>query len=115
VVMNPVRVGLVGDPGQWEWSSYDATAGREKPPACLTTNWVLGQFSGNRGKAEREYREYVHRGIKKGSIWEGVKGQAIRGEDDLVGGFSDYFGRHKDVPEIPRSQRYATRPAWLSR
>ena len=111
VVLNPVRVGLVEDPGQWEWSSYGATAGLQKPPACLTTHWVLGQFSGKRRKAEREYREYVHREIKKGSIWEGVKGQAILGEDDFVGSFSGYLGRHKDVPEIPKSQRYATRPA----
>ena len=62
VVLNPVRAGLVEDPGQWRWSSYGATAGREKPPACLTTSWVLGQFSSKRRKAEREYREYVRRG-----------------------------------------------------
>jgi hypothetical protein len=28
-----------------------------------------------------------------------------------VGSLTDYFGRHKNVPEILKSQRYATRPA----
>jgi len=111
VVLNPVRAHLVEDPGQWRWSSYGATAGREKLPACLTTGWVLGQFSSKRRKAEREYREYVHRGIGKASIWAGVRGQAILGEDDFVDRLTEYLGRHKDVPEIPKSQRYATRPA----
>jgi putative transposase len=111
VVLNPVRAHLVEDPGQWRWSSYGATAGREKLPACLTTGWVLGQFSSKRRKAEREYREYVHLGIGKASIWAGVRGQAILGEDDFVHRLAEYLGRHKDVPEIPKSQRYATRPA----
>ena len=111
VVLNPVRARLVKDPGQWIWDSYGATAGREKPPACLTTSWVLGQFSSKRRKAEREYREYVHRGIGKESIWAGVRGQALLGEDDFVERLTEYLGRHKDVPEIPKSQRYAARPA----
>ncbi len=111
VVLNPVRARLVEEPGQWRWSSYGATAGREKPPGCLTTSWVLRQFSSKKGKAEKEYRQFVRRGIGKESIWAGVKGQAILGEDDFVQSLTDYFGRHKNVPEIPKSQRYAVRPA----
>ena len=111
VVMNPVRVGLVEDPGRWQWSSYGATAGRRKPPACLTTDWVLRQFGSKREKAQREYRAYVRCSMERESIWKGVKGQAILGEDDFVDSFSHYFGRHQDVAEIPKSQRYANRPA----
>jgi putative transposase len=111
VVLNPVRAGLVKDPGQWRWGSYGATAGRKKPPACLSTSWVLGQFSSERRKAEREYRQYVRLGIGKESIWKDVKGQVILGEDDFVSRLTDYFGRHKDVLEIPKGQRYASRPA----
>jgi len=110
VVMNPVRVGLVEDPGRWQWNSYGATAGRRKPPTCLMTDWVLGQFSTKREKAEREYRAYVRSGIERESIWKGVKGQAFLGEDDFVNSFSDYLERHQDVAEIPKSQRYATKP-----
>ena len=98
------------DPGQWGWSSYGATAGKTKPSACLTTSWVLRQFSSKRRKPETEYRDYVRSGVGKESIWKEVKGQAILGEDDFVGRLTDYLGRHKDVPEIPKSQRYAARP-----
>jgi putative transposase len=110
VVLNPVRSHLIETPEQWRWSSYGATAGREKPAACLTTGWILGQFSGKRRKAEKEYCQYVNSGIGKESIWAGVKGQAILGEDDFGDNLTDYLRRHKDVPEIPKSQRYATRP-----
>ena len=109
VVLNPVRAHRVEDLGQWRWSSYGATAGQEKPPACLTTSWVLRQFSSKRRKAEKEYRQFVRWGIGKESIWAGVKGQAILGEDDFVDSLTDYFGRHKNVPEILKSQRYATK------
>ncbi len=44
VVLNPVRARLVEEPGQWRWSSYGATAGREKLPACLTTLSPLDLF-----------------------------------------------------------------------
>jgi putative transposase len=111
VVLNPIRAGLVEGLRQWRWSSYRATAGEAKSPACLTTSWVLRQFSRKRREAEREYRQYVRLGIGKESIWAGVRGQSILGEGDFVARFTDYLGRHKDVPEIPKSQRYATRPA----
>jgi len=110
VVLNPVRAGLVKEPGEWRWSSYGATVGRQKPAACLTTSWVLGQFSDKKGKAEREYRDYVQLGIGKESIWEGVRGQAILGEEGFIGSLTKYLGRHKGVLEIPKSQRYADRP-----
>ena len=111
VVLNPVRSCLVEGPGQWRWSSYGATAGQEKPPACLTTSWVLRQFSSKKRKAETEYCRFVGLGIGKESVWARVKGQTILGEDDFVDSFTDYLGRHKDVPEIPKGQRYAARPA----
>jgi len=40
-----------------------------------------------------------------------VRGQALLGEDDFVDKLTDHLRKHKDVPEIPRSQRYAHRPA----
>lgn len=40
-----------------------------------------------------------------------MRGQALLGEDDFVDKLADHLRKHKDVAEIPRSQRYATRPA----
>jgi hypothetical protein len=101
---------MVENPELWKWSSYCATAGRERPHPSLTTDWVLGQFSGKRAKAEREYRQFVKWGIGEKSIMLDVKGQVILGEDELVNSLADHLKKHKHVPEIPKSQRYANRP-----
>ena len=110
VVLNPVRAGMVARPEDWKWSSYQATAGRESPHPCLTIDWILGQFSRTRGEAGKEYRQFVSWGIGKESIWTDVKGQAILGEDEFVDGLIDHLKKHKDIPEIPKSQRYVNRP-----
>jgi REP element-mobilizing transposase RayT len=110
VVLNPVRAKKVEQPEDWPWSSYLATGGKTKPHPCLTSDWVLGQFSGRRGKAEREYRKFVHWGIGQKSIWTEVRGQALLGEEAFMDKLVDHLKKHRDIPEIPRSQRYATRP-----
>lgn len=110
VVLNPLRARIVERPAQWKWSSYNAFAGKAKPHPSLTTDWVLGQFSGKRGKAEQAYRQFVSSGIGKKSIWQDVKGQVILGEDDFAASLADHLKKHRHVPEIPRSQRYANRP-----
>ena len=38
------------------------------------------------------------------------KGQTLLGEDDFVDSLADHLRRHKDIPEIPKSQRFANRP-----
>ncbi len=111
VVLNPVRARMVEGPESWKWSSYLATAGQAKSHPCLTTDWVLGQFSGKRGKAESEYRQFIRWGIGEETIWTAVRGQALLGEDDFVETLVDHLRKHQDIPEIPRSQRYSTRPA----
>jgi len=110
VVLNPVRAEIVKRPDDWVWSSYRATVGKEKAFPCLNRDWILGQFSKTFDKAEKEYRLFVKGGIDKGAIWNEVKGQSILGEDDFVDSLSDYFKRKQDIPEIPKSQRYANRP-----
>lgn len=109
VVLNPVRAKMVEKPEAWKWSSYKATAGRESCHPCLTVDWVLGQFSGKRGTAEKEYLQFVQWGIGK-SIWHEVRGQSILGEESFADKLVDHLRRNKDIPEIPRSQRYAHRP-----
>ncbi len=54
---------------------------------------------------------FVRWGIGKESIWAGVKGQAILGEDDFLDSLTDYLKKHKNVSEISKGQRYANRPA----
>ena len=111
VVLNPVRARMVQRPDDWKWSSYPATAGRATSHPGLTTDWVLGQFNGKRGKAEQGYRQFVSWGLGKPTIWTEVRGQTLLGEEGFVDRFVDHLKKHKDIPEIPRSQRYAERPS----
>ncbi len=111
VVLNPVRACRVERPGDWRWSSYRATAGKAKPPACLTTDGILGPFSRTRARAEKAYRQFVQGGMGKETLWAEVKGQVLLGDDAFVATLAAYLKRHQDVPEIPKSQRYAHRPA----
>lgn len=110
VVLNPVRAKMVEQPEDHQWSSYSATAGKNQPHSCLTTDWVLGQFSGKRGRAENEYAKYVSWGIGQKTIWTEVRGQALLGEEKFVDKLADHLRKSKDIKEIPRSQRYAHRP-----
>ncbi len=42
VVLKPVRAGMVGDAGDWPWSSYLAMTGQVPVPVWLKTDWLLG-------------------------------------------------------------------------
>jgi len=67
----------------------------------VSTLPLWGQFNRKRGKAEQEYLK---------TIWTEVRGQSLLGEDAFMDHLADHLRKHKDIPEIPRSQRYATRP-----
>lgn len=52
VVLNPVRAGIVEQPRGWRWSSYLATIDETEKSDWLETNWILGQFSRAKKRAE---------------------------------------------------------------
>lgn len=110
MVLNPVRAGIVERPEQGRWSSYRAIGGEEKAHSCLTKEWILSQFGKGREVAEGKYREFVGARINGESIWGDVRAQSILGGDDFVRGLSDYVRKYRDIPEIPKSQRYMQRP-----
>lgn len=110
VVLNPVRAKSVEKPEAWRWSSYRGTGGLEKPAACLTTDWILGQLGTTKTKAERRFREFVREGIGEASIWSQVKGQSLLGAEGFVEKVGRYLKGQEPVREIPRQQRYVHRP-----
>jgi len=111
VVLNPVRAKVVEVPERWRWSSYRATARMEKAHPCLSTDWVLAQFGSKKRIAEKRYRVFVKDGIEGHRIWEDVKGQSILGEKDFVDRLIDFVRGYEEVIEIPKGQRYVTRPS----
>ena len=111
VVLNPVRAGVVAKPEAWRWSSYRTTAGLRKELDYLTTDWILGLFNSKSTVAQKQYRAFVREGIHRGSPWDELQGQVLLGEEGFVEKFKDLLEDKKQVKEIPRSQRYVSRPS----
>jgi putative transposase len=106
VVLNPVRAKATGRVEQWKWSSYGATVGLGKKPSWLTIDWVLGQLGKRKYPAARHYRRFVREGITKASIWEEIRAQVLLGNEEFVEKLEGY----EEIAEVPRSQRYLSRP-----
>jgi putative transposase len=110
VVLNPVRARLVPRPEKWKWSSYSATAGLERSPDFLTVTWLLSQFSSKRKEAQQQYREFVLDGMQKESPWQSLTGQIFLGSIGFLEPFRDLLEERQEMEEIPRPQRFASRP-----
>ena len=107
VVLNPVRAGMVDDPGKWRWSSYRATAGKDQSPSWLTTDAVLSAFGGRKGEARARYRQFVQEGIGATSIWSGLNRQVFLGDDGFVERTQRNLGDESEDVQIPKLQRHA--------
>lgn len=110
VVLNPVRTGTVALPDQYSWSSYRATAGKEKAPAFLTRDWLLAQFGEVRHISQRKYQKFVLEGIGQVSPWEKLKGQFLLGGEKFLERLNPVLKGKATLKEIPRAQRFANRP-----
>jgi REP-associated tyrosine transposase len=62
VIQNPVRAGLVDEPGAWRWSSYRATAGLALADIPLASDELLRAFGRRRKTAVARFREFVSGG-----------------------------------------------------
>lgn len=111
IALNPVRAGLTREPGAWRWSSYRATAGDEGAPAWLTPGPVLGRFSGDVPSAQRAYRRFVAEGLGHPSPWTELRGQIFLGTESFVRKLGPQVVMQTDLEEVPRPQRFASRPA----
>ncbi|MEW6426823.1 MAG: transposase [Thermodesulfobacteriota bacterium] len=84
--LNPVRAGMVNDPGEYPWSGHTAYLGKESLP-WLTTDWVLGQFGKSVGKARAGYRAFVLDRLGEAHRPEfhgGEEDPRILGDDDFA-------------------------------
>lgn len=110
VVLNPVRAKAVRRPEDWEWSSYRATAGMIPPHPSVTTKWVLEQFGSRKEAANKRYADFIKDGMEGREIWSDIQNQIILGKDDFVSQFIEYAKGSEGLKEIPKSQRYISRP-----
>jgi REP element-mobilizing transposase RayT len=70
VVHNPVKAGLVGDPGGWPWSSHAAMVGRAERPPWLDADRLLELLRAWGGDPRATYGETV--GARGGAGGPGV-------------------------------------------
>lgn len=110
VVLNPVRANMVEKAEEWKWSSYEATAGIKSVPDYLMVDWILDLFSSKKGEAQKRYRQFVREGIHQGSPWEELQAQVLLGKEGFIDKFKDLLSDKEQVKEIPRPQRYVSRP-----
>jgi REP element-mobilizing transposase RayT len=110
VVLNPVRATMTRTPDTYPWSSYQATAGLAPRPSCLTVDWLLAQFGRQRAAAQRKYRAFVADGMGHPSPWDEVRGQVLLGSERFVARLAPGLREKHQLKEIPRQQRFATRP-----
>ena len=111
IVLNPVRAGVVRSLKQWQCSSYKYTTGYGKGIPCLTKDWILLQFGRERRGAERQYREFVHGGLKAESPWKEIKGLLYLVDEGFIDKIKKVIRGNETLKEIPRMQRYITRPS----
>lgn len=103
IVRNPVRAGLCEHPGEWPWSSYNATAGHEHAPEFLTTDWVLGQLGSSLGAARERFRRFV----LDGPELDPAIADLYQGDP----AFAEEHAPARPIPEIPRRRTMPVRPA----
>ena len=109
VVLNPVRAGIVEQPGDWRWSSYLATIGETEKSDWLETNWILGQFSRAKKRAEEAYKRFVADGVGGPSPWRDLQGQIWLGEKAFLEKMERIIER-ENLEEVPLAQTIPSRP-----
>jgi putative transposase len=58
-IRNPVESGLCADPGEWQWSSYQASVGELRPPRFLARRKLLSYFGDPSEAATYRFRELI--------------------------------------------------------
>jgi putative transposase len=109
IVLNPVRAGLVKEPGDWRWSSYRATAGLETPPPFLTLDRVWRSFDADPSTAQRRFAAFVVGGPSGQS--DRLPGVIADGSESFLSRVGGVLERHRDERDVTYAQRFDCRPS----
>ena len=107
IVLNPVRAGQVNHPGEWAWSSYGEIIENVKKPDFLTVDWILSQFSSDKKKSVKEYKQFVMAGYKREFPYNELIGQIILGSEGFLKKVNSYLSQESkdNMQEVPREQQ----------
>lgn len=103
IVLNPVNAGVCRAAGDYKWSNYRATLGREAAPAWLAVADTLRLFSTDKRRAREAYRRFVAKGVGAPDPTTQAQGQCFLGDEHFI----TKVTRHLKRPsrEVPKSQR----------
>jgi putative transposase len=111
--LNPVRAGLVDNPGKYSWSSYSYYIGQEKAPEWLSRDFILAYFGKTASVAQKRYREFVLSltGQEYASPLKAVIGSTILGSLDFAEEITEkYLKTRKADRDLPAMRVLSQRP-----
>ncbi|MBE0500877.1 MAG: transposase [Desulfuromonadales bacterium] len=111
IVQNPVAADIASTPGEWLWSSFQATCGLAPAPEWLSVDWVLSQFSENTDEARDRYREFVDKRITDFSPWDALIGRVFLGKEGFIEKLGPRLADQEQLVEVPKEERFAARPS----
>ena len=110
VVLNPLRAHMVESLEDWHWSSYPFITGQVASPPWLDTDWLLGQFGSQRGKAIKAYSQFVMEGNGLPSPMRNTCHQLLLGDNAFV----EHHRQTKNLEELREFSKAHRRTLALS-
>jgi REP-associated tyrosine transposase len=111
--LNPVRVCIVGKPGEYPWSSFQSYIGQSKVPDWLKTDFILGYFGKSKLDAGKKYSVFVEEliGTEYDSPLQGTIGTAILGSPEFVESVMEtHVGKRELSRDLPALRQLTIRP-----
>ena len=102
--LNPVRAKIVETPEEYEWSSYPAYTGKQKPAKWLYRDFILGYFGQKLSIAQKGYQEFVNALVRQeyDSPLDEVVSSTLLGSADFIAFIKDNFlSAKKPDRELP--------------
>ncbi len=108
VVANPVAAGLVTTAGDWQWSSYRATAGLTEPPSFLHLHWMEWVFGcRTRTESQSKYRAFINETDADSTDLN----RDVLGSPSFEVAVRRHIGESMAHIAVPRAYRSLARPA----
>ncbi|MFC1788257.1 transposase [Patescibacteria group bacterium] len=111
IVLNPVRAKITKDPSDYMWSSFRLTAGLQKSPKWLSTDWILGMFSDQKKESQRKYQKFIYNGIGLNSPLTEIREGIILGTPQFTNAIWNEFSEAEKIKEIKTTDRMINRPS----
>lgn len=110
--LNPIRVGIVEKPEQYQWSSYRSYTGHSNPPEWLRTGFILSCFAQKTADAQNKYRTFVEDRLGKEyeSPLKMVIGTSILGSTAFIDEITTTHLQGKEDINIPALRQLTRRP-----